>query len=276
LTTTNKKAGKFINGKPFAVEDQLTVEEALQININGMPYTVAMRTPGDDDALCRGLLFTEKVYSNLEEPYFSQSVKDRNTNIIVGMDILIDKNLLGKDIDQNRTILSGSSCGVCGKRMIEDIQVNEPPVYSNLTLEIQLLAKMLAKMEQSQETFNLSGGSHASAAFTIGGELICIREDIGRHNAVDKVIGQLIIDKQLQKAAVMLVSGRLSYEIVTKTFRAGIPFLVAVSAPSSLAVEAAQSLGITLIGFCRKDQATVYSHENRVYSKTFKHSTQIN
>lgn len=258
---TDKYIGiKYREGIPRNVSDALTVEEALQININGTAYTLTMRTPGDDADLVRGLLYTENIYTETGKPIVSIETKDSESGVTVGFNVLIDPRKMKKDIEDNRTILSGSSCGVCGKRMIEDIRVDGDPIVSEVRLDITSIDRMFKYMEEHQDTFNRSGGSHASAAFTLDGYLLTIKEDIGRHNAVDKVIGSLIESNKLEDAKCILVSGRVSYEIVTKVYRAGIPIMAAVSAPSSLAVDTAEELGITLLGFCRGNNATVYSH----------------
>jgi FdhD protein len=173
--------------------------------------------------------------------------------------------------------MSVSSCGICGKTELDTFNKHAKPLESSLDsarddisrgdnekLEPGLISKMFGQMSSSQETFKHSGGSHAAAAFTFDGMLLSVMEDIGRHNAVDKVIGDLILKKQLANTKCMTVSGRISYEIVNKCFSAGIPFLAAVSAPSSLAVDLADQFGITLMGFCRDTKFTVYSHSERI------------
>jgi len=238
--------------------DALVVEAALQININKEPYTVVMRTPGDDYQLIRGLLYAEDIYKKSENLYYEIIEKLDNGFSIIN--IHISKKHLGKGYLNKRTLLSVSSCGICGKQKIEDITVTGEKLIANKSFNTKNLKRMFSEMKAKQETFDLSGGSHAAALYDESTGILAVKEDIGRHNAVDKVIGQLIIENSLHKAKYMLVSGRVSYEIISKAFIAKIPIVVAVSACSTLAVDFAKEFGITLIGFSRGKKATVYSN----------------
>lgn len=257
----NYQGKKFCADKVKMVDDNLTVEQALQIAINKSPFTITMRTPGNDESLIRGLLFSEDIYKSEKdlEIEFSEN-KEKG---ITEATITIDKDLLGNGYLNSRSILSVSSCGICGKKELEDVRKEEQLKDTN-QLDIQSFYKMFDAMKKGQPTFHQSGGSHAAAAFTADGNLLCIMEDIGRHNAVDKVIGYLMDNKQLKEAKCIVVSGRISYEIVTKIFAAKIPILGAVSAPSTLAVDFAKELGVTLLGFCRDEKATCYAHPYRI------------
>jgi FdhD protein len=257
----NYQGKKFCADKVTLVDDNLTVEQALQITINKDPFTVTMRTPGNDESLIRGLLFSEDIYKldKALEIVFSENTKKGITEA----NIIIDKKLLGKGYLNSRSMLSVSSCGICGKKELEDIQ-KEGKLKTDNQLDIQSFYKMFDAMRKGQPTFHQSGGSHAAAAFTADGSLLSIMEDIGRHNAVDKVIGYLMNTNQLKEAKCIVVSGRISYEIVTKIFAAKIPILGAVSAPSTLAVDFAKELGVTLLGFCRDEKATCYAHPYRI------------
>ena len=159
--------------------------------------------------------------------------------------------------------MSVSSCGICGRTELGDTSFNGESIDNNDKIDISLLNSLFEKMNVMQSDFHQSGGTHAAAIFSINGKLLCSMEDIGRHNAVDKVIGKLILLKTLDNATILTVSGRVSYEIIIKCFKAKIPFLAAVSAPSSLAVDFAKELGITLFAFCRDGRATCYSHSQR-------------
>ena len=161
-----------------------------------------------------------------------------------------------------------SSCGICGKTELGDLAFIGKTIDDNDKIDIGLIHNMFSKMNAFQFDFRKSGGTHAAAAFTLKGDLLCAMEDIGRHNAVDKIVGKLINDKQLNDAKIITVSGRISYEIVIKCFKARIPFLAAVSAPSSLAVDYAKELGITLFAFCRDERATCYSNPQRTKLNT--------
>jgi FdhD protein len=158
--------------------------------------------------------------------------------------------------------LSVASCGICGKQDLDLPDSNTS--VSDAVISPNLIFQMFTEMNSSQHAFKQSGGSHASAAFSETGELLCIKEDIGRHNAVDKVVGHLIFAKKLDQAKCITVSGRVSYEIIIKVFRAKIPVLAAVSAPSTLAIDFAKELGITVLAFCREDRLTCYSHPERL------------
>ncbi|MFT7611840.1 MAG: FdhD protein [Parvicellaceae bacterium] len=245
------------------VDDSLTVEEALQININAGPFTVIMRTPGDELDMVRGLLYSEDLYKG-ETPIELKSVKRNELEHITEVNVEINESDLGSGYSDNRSMLSVSSCGICGKRELGDLSVEGSSLKVSQMFDPLLLDAMYSVMESKQTTFKKTGGSHGAAAFTIAGEFLTLKEDIGRHNAVDKVIGSLLNNRQLKNAKCLLVSGRISYEIVTKAFMAKIPVLVAVSAPSSLAVDYAKEFGMTLFAFTRKGKTTCYSHPERV------------
>lgn len=265
MEVDNYKGKKFCNNTSLFVDDNLTVEKALQITINNQPFSITMRTPGYDEDLVRGLLFTEDIYRHLTN--LSIQFVDNQEKAITTAHITVDEKLLGKGYKNSRNLLSVSSCGICGLKELTDTsgfksiqKTKEKP------LSIQTLYKMFEVMKKGQPTFHQSGGSHAAAAFSKSGKLLCIREDIGRHNAVDKVIGYLVNNNTIKEAKCIIVSGRISYEIVAKIFAAKTPILGAVSAPSTLAVDFAKELGITLLGFCRENKATCYSHHQRVVS----------
>ncbi|MFD0762956.1 formate dehydrogenase accessory sulfurtransferase FdhD [Lutibacter aestuarii] len=240
------------------VKDALVVEAALQININSEPYTVVMRTPGDDIELIRGLLYAEDIYKEKDNVNFELIEKRENGFSIINT--IIPKTKLGKGYLNKRTLLSVSSCGICGKQKLDDISVNGIKLNNNFDFDFNRIENMFSKMKEQQDTFEISGGSHAAALFNSNYQILSIKEDIGRHNAVDKVIGELLQNKTLDKVNCMLVSGRVSYEIISKAFIAKIPFVIAVSACSSLAVDFAKEFGICLIGFSRGKKATIYSN----------------
>lgn len=256
--------GKFFSDskKVINVDDNLTVEQALQIKINNELFSVTMRTPGDDKELIRGLLFSEDIYKNLDNELSITLVEKRENNTTTEANVTI-KEKLGNGYSNSRNILSASSCGICGKKELDEVDRSNKLIDAN-QLSIKTLYKMFDVMKKDQPTFHQSGGSHAAAAFTLEGELLSVKEDIGRHNAVDKVIGDLINRRQLSLANCMVVSGRISYEILTKAFSAKIGILAAVSAPSTLAVDFAKELGITLLAFCRDNKATCYAHSYRI------------
>ena len=260
---TEKAIGKkVINSQSENVEDALSVEEMLSISINGEPYTITMRSPGNEKALVRGILLTEDIYSKKDvHPNFIITNKN-HLGYITEVNVEVDKQDVEKGIETKRNLMSVTSCGMCGIQET-DLHLGEPLV-NNEKLSSALVEQLFNNMRDAQNTFQKSGGSHASAAFNLEGKLLSIQEDIGRHNAVDKVIGDLLLQGIVDQAKVILVSGRLSYEIVRKAYKASIPFLAAVSAPSSMAVRVAEESGICLLAFCRGNQFTAYSRTENV------------
>jgi FdhD protein len=258
MQTLNYEGLQLTNGIPQKVTDALVVESALQININAEPYTVVMRTPGDDFELIRGLLYAEDIYKGDEN--LSIEVVEKRDNGFSILNASIKKKELGKGYLNKRTLLSVSSCGICGKQKLEDINYSGSKLKNNSYFDSTRLEAMFVEMKLKQETFEVTGGSHAAAIFNKNYEIISLKEDIGRHNAVDKVVGELLNANQLKGSFIMLVSGRVSYEIISKAFIAKIPIVVAVSACSTLAVDFAKEFGICLIGFSRGNKATIYSN----------------
>ncbi|WP_347173783.1 formate dehydrogenase accessory sulfurtransferase FdhD [Polaribacter uvawellassae] len=250
------------NEKQQKVSDGIVVEAALQININNKSYTVVMRTPGNDFELIRGLLYAEDIYKGKENLLFENIKEESNGFSIINLNI--PKEKLGKGYLNKRTLLSVSSCGICGKQELDDIELKGQALKSKQVFSSDKIEAMSKKMASLQETFKHTGGSHAAAVFDKNYEILSIKEDIGRHNAVDKVVGDLIQTKKLTKAYCMLVSGRVSYEIVSKAFFAKIGIIVAVSACSSLAIDYAKEFGICLIGFSRTNKMTIYANPTKV------------
>ncbi|WP_196891414.1 formate dehydrogenase accessory sulfurtransferase FdhD [Aureivirga marina] len=244
------------------VQDNLVIEAALQININGEPYTVVMRTPDHDEDLIRGLLYAEDIYKKKEKLEIRLVSEEENGFAVY--DVLVPKEKLGKGYLNKRTLLSVSSCGICGKQKLDDITLKGASLNVKQTLNASKIQEMFAKMGEKQTLFKNTGGSHAASIFDKDKELITIREDIGRHNAVDKAIGSLIENQNLKEANYLLVSGRVSYEIISKAFIAKIPVIIAVSACSSLAVDYAKEFGICLIGFTRDEKLTIYATPNHI------------
>jgi len=268
MATRNYEGKKFNQKEVDKIVDALTIEEALQININNKPFTVTMRTPGNDIALVRGLLHAEGVINKTDFAPEITLKKENDNGIVTIVNVDIPKKELGEGYLNSRSLLSVSSCGICGKTELGDLAFIGKTVDDCEKIDIGLIHNLFDKMNTLQFNFRKSGGTHAAAAFSIKGDMLHAMEDIGRHNAVDKVVGKLINNKELDKAKIMTVSGRISYEIVIKCFKARIPFLAAVSAPSSLAVDYAKELGITLFAFCRDERATCYSNPQRTKINT--------
>lgn len=261
MAIRNYQGIKFHKSEPNKVYDNLVIEQALQIKINQEIFTITMRTPGSDKDLIRGLLHSEDIYKSTKDLIISISENDEKG--VTEAEVTIEKHLLSDGYSNSRNLLSVSSCGICGKTELEDLDTQNK-IQKGFTININDIYSMFKEMSSKQITFRESGGSHAAAAFSNKTEILSLREDIGRHNAVDKVIGNLVNNNQLDKAKCLIVSGRISYEIVAKAFVANIPILAAVSAPSSLAVDFAKELGITVLGFCRDNKATCYANPERL------------
>jgi FdhD protein len=238
-----------------AVEsDRLAVEEPLEIRVNGRPVAVTMRTPGDDEELALGFCLTEGL-----RPVGARLPDDLAANVV-------EVEAPEADLDRiARSFYTSSSCGVCGKGALEAVAVDAPRVESDLSVPFAVMAALPEGLRAAQATFALTGSLHATGLFAPDGELLCVREDVGRHNAMDKVVGWAFGEALLPLARSLLcVSGRLSFELVQKAAVAGCPVLVAVGGPSSLAVELAEDRGITLCGFVRGGRGTVYTHPARI------------
>ena len=234
--------------------DDLAVEEPLEIRVNGEAVAVTMRTPGHDEELALGFLLSEGV-----RPRAASLPDDLAANTV---EVEVD------DFDPEplrRNFYTTSSCGVCGKGALEAVAVEAPRVESELRVPSAILAELPDRLRAAQPAFAATGGLHATGLFAADGELLVVREDVGRHNAFDKVVGRAFLDGLLPLAdRLVCVSGRLSFELVQKAAVAGAPILVAVGAPSSLAVELARDRGITLCGFVRDGRVNVYSEPWRV------------
>lgn len=218
-----------------------------------------MQSPGNEVELVTGLLSGEGLISREHAPKIEiiHKVENRVSHVNVLLPGLDMTNVVNK-----RSLLSAAACGICGTRELEFVEGDLIDDKSQ-SLSSSVL-KMFGEMSRGQASFHESGGSHAAALFTLDGRMLTIKEDVGRHNAVDKVVGDLIIQGKINEAHLLVVSGRISYEIVAKCFKARIPVLAAVSAPSSLAVDFAKELGITVLAFCRKNRFTIYSHPERI------------
>ena len=265
MQTNTYEGLHIINKKQSITTDELVIEAPLQININTESYTVVMRTPGNDQDLVLGLLYAEDIYKkSLSIPY---EIIEEKLNIPSIVNVTIAPSVLGKGYLNKRTLLSVSSCGICGKKQLEDIKVTGNMIEQKISFSSENLLNMFAPLQQHQETFKKTGGSHAAGIFNHHFKLLTIREDIGRHNAVDKCVGSLLQKQLLKSGMYLLVSGRVSYEIVSKAFLAKIPVIVAVSACSSMAVDFAKEFGICLIGFTRENKMTVYANPSSLEKK---------
>lgn len=261
-------AWKWQRGSFAQIDDALAVEEPLEIRLAGRRFTLTMRTPGHDEELAAGFLLAEGFIANAAELGEIRRVRDtkgaREPNAI---DAILNVRAEGLRERLKRNFTISSSCGICGKTSIDSITRRIAPIASRAKIAAPALLELGAKLRESQQVFAATGGLHACGLFDLEGKLIATREDIGRHNAVDKIIGWALVSEMVPLAkSLMMVSGRLSFEIVQKAAAAGVPILAAVSAPSSLAVELAEEVGITLVGFLRDASFNVYTHRARVTS----------
>jgi FdhD protein len=234
--------------------DAVAVEEPLEIRIGGEPVAVTMRTPGHDEELALGFCLSEGL-----SPRSAALPDDLAANTV-------DVEAEGFDPERlRRSFYTSSSCGVCGKGALEAVRVEAEPVESELRVEAGVVSALPDRLRESQAAFTATGGLHATGLFDPAGELLCLREDVGRHNALDKVVGWAFREARLPlRDSILCVSGRLSFELVQKAAIAGCPILVAVGAPSSLAVDLAAEQKITLCGFVRGGRVNVYTEPERI------------
>jgi FdhD protein len=223
-----------------------------------------MRTPGNDEELVRGFLYSEGVVTSASDVVAVGSVEPAAQEVGGSViDVQLAPSRKGRTV--NRSFYSNASCGVCGKKTIASLEVRGPVAKTRLRVRRSVLERLPERLRDAQTTFAKTGGVHASGLFTADGELVVLREDVGRHNALDKIIGWAMTEGKLPlEDYILLVSGRVSYEIVQKAVVAAIPFIAAVGAPSSLAVDLAERFELTLAGFLRVGSMNVYSHPERI------------
>ncbi len=258
------------DGVAASRSDTVAAEEPLEIRVAGRPLTVTMRTPGDDFDLARGFLVSEGVVSadsDIAAIRYCAGATADGVNTYNVLDVLLDDGVVAPDPSLERNFYTTSSCGLCGKASLEAVRtiskwhVDRDP----LRLNVATIATLPEKLRAAQRVFDRTGGLHAAALFDADGQLLCVREDVGRHNAVDKVIGWALDAGHLPlSGTTLMVSGRASFELVQKAVMAGLPALAAVSAPSSLAVDLAREMGLTLIGFLRGSSMNIYSGVERI------------
>jgi len=254
------------DGKASERTEKLAVEEPLEIRLAGRRFTLMMRTPGHDEELAAGFLFAEGFIDDASELDEIRRVRGRKgapePNAI---DIILNVPADGLRSRLKRNFVMSSSCGVCGKTSIDSIRRRVAPASDSARVAPATLLALSERLRAGQRVFAATGGLHGAAIFSLDGAMLAIREDVGRHNAVDKVIGYALTNAMVPLAHhLMMVSGRLSFEIVQKAAAAGVPILAAVSAPSSLAVELAAELGTTLVGFLRDGSFNIYTRPDRI------------
>ena len=253
--------------------DAVVTEEPLQLMLDGKELSVVMRTPGADVELAAGLLFAEGVIrarDDIRLVRISAEAGEAETRVPVEASILesntVDVHLAREPRRRpERSMLASSACGVCGAVMIDDLKRDLAVLPGGAAVESAVLPTLVERLRSGQGVFDRTGGLHAAGLFDPSGQLVCLREDVGRHNAVDKVVGRMLLDGRLPSGdAILVVSGRAGYEIVQKAINAGIPVVAAVGAPSSLAVALAREFHQTLVGFLRGERFNVYSAPERL------------
>jgi FdhD protein len=245
--------------------DRAAAEEPLEIRLHGRRFATIMRTPGAERELAAGFLLAERIIRTADDLGTIEACRDGSARGNVVNVTLVDAEAAGRALEHRRDVTSASSCGVCGRATIESLTANLPSIASSLVMRSAAVTAMPNHLRAAQSAFDETGGLHAAGLFTAAGALVDIAEDVGRHNAVDKVIGRCLLAEQIPATHhALCVSGRTSFEIVQKAAVAGIPIVVAVSAPSSLAIDLALASGLTLVGFVRGDSFNVYTHGDRI------------
>ena len=256
-------------GQSGGDRDRVAVEEPMEVRVNGASFAVIMRTPGADRDLAAGFLLAEDVIRGAEEIGTIEYCQDATDE---GRDNTINVTVTGGAIDrltarltERRQVTMNSSCGLCGRRTIESLQARVATVRGDWTVPAEVIASLPDRLRASQAVFDSTGGIHAAGLFDRSGQLQLSAEDVGRHNAVDKIAGRtLLAGRHPLDESILLVSGRTSFELVQKALLAGVPLIAAVSAPSSLAIDLAEQSGITLCGFVRGPRFNIYTHPHRL------------
>ncbi|WP_304118698.1 formate dehydrogenase accessory sulfurtransferase FdhD [Mycolicibacterium bacteremicum] len=268
--TTRVRVQHVTADQAVARPETLAVEEPLEIRVNGTPLTVTMRTPGSDVELAQGFLLTEGLIAgraDIARVQYCSGAGPDGLNTYNVLDVTLAGDVPAPDVDVTRNFYTTSSCGVCGKASLDAVRLSSKhgPGDDPATVPAETIAALPDKLRRRQKVFAATGGLHGAALFDTDGEPLVVREDIGRHNAVDKVIGWALEFNRIPLAGtVLLVSGRASFELTQKAVMAGIPVLAAVSAPSSLAVDLASQSGLTLVAFLRGDSMNVYTRPDRI------------
>lgn len=257
--STSRPVRRIVDGVVADTSDLVAVEEPLEIRLGNVPIAVLMRTPGDDPDLIRGFALTEAIVLGSHELGEPIDLGEGRWELTITDGVVIDPEQF------RRNLYSSSSCGVCGKASIDAVLITASELPVGPRIGVDVLNRLSAVMRVHQQGFDATGSLHAAALFTPAGELLTIREDIGRHNAVDKVVGVALVDRFDLANTILFVSGRVSFEIAQKAAVAGIPIVCGVSAASSLAVDLATQVGLTLAGFVRDGSLVVYSGFHRLH-----------
>jgi FdhD protein len=250
--------------------DRLAVEEPMELRVDGHALAVTMRTPGHDVELAHGFLLTEGVIGSVTDVVagrYCNSVDERGRNTYNVLDVSLAPGVAAPDSGLDRNFYTTSSCGVCGKASLDAVRLHSQFAVDEDSAQVspETLFALPDALRAGQRLFNSTGGLHAAGLFTAEGRLLVVREDVGRHNAVDKVLGWALLNDHIPaRGCILMVSGRASFELAQKAVMAGVPILAAVSAPSSLAVELAAESGMTLVGFLRGTTMNVYTGAERI------------
>jgi FdhD protein len=254
---------------PSEYRDVVAVEEPMEVRVNGAPFAVIMRTPGHDHALAAGFLLAEDVIRSSNELATIEYCEDADEE---GRDNTLNVTVVGDAVarletrlGERRQVMMTASCGLCGRRTIASLRSRVPFADGRWTVPAAIVRGLPHTLRQAQSVFDMTGGLHAAGLFSLDGTLQVMAEDVGRHNAVDKVVGRRLLEDALPlDRSMLVVSGRTSFELVQKALLAGVALIAAVSAPSSLAVDLAEEAGVTLCGFVRGDSFNVYAHPERI------------
>lgn len=270
---TNVTVTKVTSEDVQKTSDLIATEAPLQIVLKHFdeeayietPISLTMRSPGNDEALVVGFLFNEGIVKNINDITqirYCETVDEnaKESRIIV----TLIKSVKVEEALYARNFMMNSSCGVCGKQMVEQLMTCFKPILNTEKAKLSIIIRFPEILREKQLLFKHTGGIHACALFDFNGNLICLYEDIGRHNALDKVIGSLLIQQKSFENTIIVLSGRVGYEMMQKTAKAKIPILLAIGAPTSLAVDIAETTGISLLGFAKKERLNIYTHPNRV------------
>jgi FdhD protein len=247
--------------------DRAATEEPLEVRLHNDPFAVIMRTPGSDCDLAAGFLYSEGVIASADDLGLIEHCRlDGGTHNVVNVTLVPDsREAIVAALAGRRHVTLNSACGMCGRLTIASLKTDRAPLQSTTAVRRSVVLTLPDRLRSAQEIFGETGGLHAAALFSVDGALDSAAEDVGRHNAVDKIIGRKLMEDALPLSdRLLFVSGRTSFEIVQKAFLAGIPIVASVSAPSSLAIDLATEAGVTLVGFVRGSSFNIYSHANRI------------
>jgi len=263
MSTVDVPIVRFKDQQVSREDDKVVLEEPLEIFVDDEPYYVTMRLPGEELPLAVGLCHSEGIIDSIDDALsvnYCQDIASNRINVYLSP---ARKELAATKLKQKRGT-AYSSCGICGKEIVEDIVVALKPIPVTVNVGFSFLRQLQDKIRESQQLFHSTGGTHAAAIFDSAGDSLAFAEDVGRHNALDKAIGKVLFSRKAKDACVCMLSSRLSYEMVQKAARLGIEVLAGASAPTKLAIDLAQAVNLTLIGFLRKERCNIYTCSERI------------